>query len=383
MTRNTGLSLAAAFLLLVTGRAIAQTNPVAGPAAPPARPTYGPVQPGLQRSAQPQAQQQPLPSAVRQVVGEQPIRQPQVQPTLPQINRLAGPALLNQQPPEPKMPEGFPLAPEVQAHVDQILAYWEKRSDQIKTYRCEFQRWDYDPVFGPKNAPFTFSTGVIQYANPDKGLFRVEKISRAKPGAPNEWDEQKGVYGEHWVCDGKKVFEFDSRAKRLIERALPPEMHGKAIADGPLPFLFGAKAATIKARYWIKAIQPPQGVAGQYWLEAHPKSRADAANFKMVLVVLDQADYLPMLLQVFSPNFDWKENPAKTAYKFDKREVNKVDLLSGINNLNPFLREFYEPKLPAGWKKEVENMGAPSPPQFSSEPRTEQATRPAPAAAQR
>ena len=60
---------------------------------------------------------------------------------------------------------------------------------------------------------------------------------------------------------------------------LPPELQGKAIVDGPLPFLFGAKAETIKARYWIRVL--PETGNGKFWLEAVPKSRQDVQNFKI------------------------------------------------------------------------------------------------------
>jgi hypothetical protein len=47
--------------------------------------------------------------------------------------------------------------------------------------------------------------------------------------------------------------------------------------------LFGAKAEKIKERYWVRAVHPPQGKEGQeYWIQAYPKRRQDAANFKMV-----------------------------------------------------------------------------------------------------
>ena len=387
MTRKIGHRVAAGSLftaLLIVSSAAAQTypSPAAGTRQQPA-PVYGPAPAGSRASAQQQPQPQ---TGVRQVAGEQPIRQPQApQRGAVQGNAPAAMIPLNRQVvAEPQLPAGFPLSPQLEAHVDKILQFWEQRSDQIKTYRCEFKRWDYDPVFGPKDQPLTFSTGVIQYASPDKGLFHVEKISKstpaAKPGEKAQWIPQD-VHGEHWVSDGKRVFEFDSRNKRVIERHLPPEMQGRAIADGPLPFMFGAKAATIKSRYWITAVAPPAGATGEYWLEAYPKSRSDAANFKWVLVVIDQADYLPKMLQVFSPNFDPKTNPAKTAYQFDKREVNKVDLLGGLANLNPFFREFYEPKTPAGWKKEIENVPAPAAPQFPPAAGPEQAARPQPAPA--
>ena len=69
-------------------------------------------------------------------------------------------------------------------------------------------------------------------------------------------------------------------------------MQGKAIVDGPLPFLFGAKADKIKARYWLRVITPSDA-KGEYWLEAWPKSRYDSANFQRVEIILDEKDYLP------------------------------------------------------------------------------------------
>ena len=40
------------------------------------------------------------------------------------------------------------------------------------------------------------------------------------------------------------------------KRSCHPEMQGQSIGDGPLPFLFGAKADTMKSRYWIREITP-------------------------------------------------------------------------------------------------------------------------------
>lgn len=257
----------------------------------------------------------------------------------------------------PLAPEWIPLQAEHQKYVDDILRFWEARSNEIKTYKCTFQRWDYDPVFGPRERPKTFSEGVIQYARPDKGLLKVEKYSVHTPPA-KEGDEPTYVpqsdYGEHWVCDGKRIFEFDARKKQVIERPLPPEMQGQAIADGPLPFMFGGKAGNILARYWVRAITPRE-VKGEYWLEAVPKSRHDSANFKMVHIILDEKEFLPKALKVFAPNYDAKTNPSHQVYMFDNREVNNQSF-DVLNKLNPFAREFFEPKTPAGWKKVVERF---------------------------
>jgi TIGR03009 family protein len=333
---------------------------------------YGPQQSAAPRqinasstAAQPQG-------PVRPVGNDEPIRQPGViqgaSPIVPALPQAAA----------PQAPAWIPLPVEHQKYVDDVLNYWESRSNEIKTYKSAFQRWEYDPVFGPKDPQTAknFSEGIIQYAKPDKGMFKVE-ITKVYTPPANEGDAPQYVqqtgYGEHWVCNGTSVFEFDNRRKALIERPLPPDMQGKAIADGPLPFLFGAKAATIKARYWIRAVTPPS-VKGEYWLEAVPKSRHDSANFKMVHVILDEQEFLPKGIQVFAPNYDEKTNPSRTAYVFPPktREINKYDLLGAVN---PFAREFYEPKAPSGWKKIVEDLNVHVAP---AEPPTGQATRPHP-----
>ena len=65
--------------------------------------------------------------------------------------------------------------------------------------------------------------------------------------AKGDWVKQTDAIGEHWVCDGKSVFEYRHDQKQLVERPIPPQLQGKAIVDGPLPFLFGAEAAKLKA----------------------------------------------------------------------------------------------------------------------------------------
>src|SRR5262245_6623134 len=47
----------------------------------------------------------------------------------------------------PTQPKWIPLPAEQQQHVDQLLDYWQKSSDQIRCCTCDFTRWDYDPAF--------------------------------------------------------------------------------------------------------------------------------------------------------------------------------------------------------------------------------------------
>ena len=66
-------------------------------------------------------------------------------------------------------PEWIPLPPEHEKYVDDVLKYWEARSNEIDTYKCGFQRWDYDPVFGHREKAKTFSEGVMEAARAADG----------------------------------------------------------------------------------------------------------------------------------------------------------------------------------------------------------------------
>lgn len=275
-----------------------------------------------------------------------------------------------QRPLQPREP--FRLTPEQQQRLDQILQVWEQRGAQVKTYRCKFTRWEFDSVWGPKGQAKTISTGSIRYAAPDKGLFRVDAIRHYSapqdPGEKPQYEKREGEVGEYWQCDGKSVFEFNAERKLLIENLLPPELHGVAIADGPLPFLFGAKADKIKRRYWIRERQTPENVKGQYWLEATPKFRQDAQNYRKVDVVLDEKKFLPVALQVHDPN-----GKSRTAYQFSDRKANDL-----VNQFQEFTKSFIRPKTPLGWKKVVEDYRNPvAVEQGAPESRNAQRTTPA------
>ena len=264
----------------------------------------------------------------------------------------------------------FVLNAQQQQRMDQILNFWQFHSGKVKTFRCAFTRWEYDPVFGPAQDAKTISDGVIRYAAPDKGEMRVDKVSvyqpPREPGGKPSHQEQSADVHEHWICDGQSIFEFSAKKKLLIETKLPPDMRGQRIADGPLPFLFGAKADQLKRRYWMRELQPPTQSKGEYWLEAYPKY--PGADFSRVEVILDEKQFLPIALQLHSPN-----GKGRTVYQFRDRKVNDV-----VDNVRQFTNSFIRPKTPSGWKKVVEDFGAapvatrpattPAPPRTSRNP---------------
>jgi TIGR03009 family protein len=286
-------------------------------------------------------------------------------------------------PASPQQPEwAARMSVEEQKRVEQLLNYWESRSNNVKLFACKFQQWDYEggpPEIDAQGRTIgfqarAFAEGEIKYAQPDKGLFHVQRLAIASGGRPGEkaqYVDQNPDLGEHWVCDGKQIYSFEANKKQVTVTPLPPEMQGQAIADGPLPFMFGAKALTIQARYWVHELKPTQ--PGTYLLEAVPKSRQDAQNFKAVQIILDEKEFLPESLIVFSPNYDPPRNSAKKTYVFSERQDSAAiakKVAVGLDPLKLFTREFYDVRIPGGWKRVDEKGpgGAPLGPQQATGP---------------
>lgn len=246
-----------------------------------------------------------------------------------------------------------PLSLQEQAVLDQLLAAWEARSAAVRTWSCTFRKWEYN-AWGPLDQnggrlAFSESDGELKYAAPDKGLFWV-KQSKQWSETAKRYEVRGAEAGEHWVCNGESIYEFRHTERQLKETRLPPEMRGKAISDGPLPFVFGAKADTLKKRYWMRIITPPE-VRDQIWLEALPRHQADAANFSKVELILQAHDLMPFAIQIFKPG-----GQDRDVYQFDQQT-------NLINKALDMIRDFAKPITPFGYKYVFEDMSSqPAPP---------------------
>jgi TIGR03009 family protein len=259
------------------------------------------------------------------------------QPVRPQV-----PVLVPRAPQQPAQPPvakpPFTLTEQEQAQVDHVLALWEQRNRAIKTFDCSFTRWIYDMVFNAPRPneqpqPKFVDTGVIRFAAPDRGVFRVEKTQKNGAMVPIE-----DARSEHWICDGRSIFELNPTKKQLIEHQLPPEMQGKAIANSPLPFLFGAEAKKLKERYYIRIVTPVD-VKDQVWLEAYP--RQPQAAFHHAQFIIAAHGMAPFALKLVQPN-----QKDYIAYQFQDIVLN--------DPLRLFKGDPFRPYTPIGWTKVVE-----------------------------
>jgi TIGR03009 family protein len=285
--------------------------------------------------------------------GTQPLPQQAAGPPAP-----AQAAPVQPQPPM-QLPAAFQLNPLQQTQLDVVLNKWQQESAKINTFRCPFERWEYNKAFGPDpdmKLPLYKNQGELSFAQPDQGSFRITKVTKWQdtpvpagqaPPAVREgnWVPDPKAVGEHWVCDGKNVYEYRHDQKQLVVRPIPPQLQGKAIVDGPLPFLFGADVAKLNARYWMRVDEAfGQANPADILIEALPKFQADAANYSKVQVILDKASMLPKAMQVHMPNQD------RNVYIFDLANAKKNNLFQQLKGL------FAAPELLPGWKRVVEEM---------------------------
>jgi TIGR03009 family protein len=271
----------------------------------------------------------------------------------------------------PQVPAGFQLNQLQLAELDQVLGAWQVESAKISTFKCSFRRWEYDVAFSPvvngQLAPLNKNLGELNYSKPDKGSFQITEINTfkqqpAQPGGPptapiqGDWVKQPEAVGEHWVSDGKSIYEYRPHDKQLVERPIPAQMQGKAIVDGPLPFLFGAEPEKLKQRYWMKIEHFQNQDPNQIWLVARPKYQEQAADFRQVEVIFNRQRMLPEAMQVTLPNGD------RHAYMFDITKARANGPLNWLDGL------FTQPRLPWGWTRVVENMPVAQTPQPADQP---------------
>lgn len=247
-----------------------------------------------------------------------------------------------------------PLNPQALIQLNQLLQNWEAQSKGTKTLECKFKRWHFDLFAAPAGVHATHAEGVIKYAAPDKGLFRVDNLlffNGMKAGKP-DYVKQTGKFGEHWVCNGTQLIEFDRTKKECKIQDLPANLQGQEIFNSPLPFVFNLDAEKIQRRYWVRQVEAPK--PGIVLIEAWPKYQEDRAQYKLVQVALNSKTYLPEALIMYAPNFNEKTAPRWDHYEF--ADVKRNSLGAGITK---WLGNFIPEKPPGDWKILRERFSAP------------------------
>lgn len=249
-----------------------------------------------------------------------------------------------------------PASAAAQQRLNQLLAKWETESKNTKLMACDFTRWHYDNRAAPAGIHATWARGVIRYAAPDKGEFRVDELQffKGMEGDKPKYGPDPKQQGEYWVCNGTELLEFDRAEQTCVIQVLPPEMRGQKIFQSPLPFVFNLNAAEVQQRYWVREVAPPASKQNTYLLEAWPKSQEDRAQYLFVQISIDAETFLPQALILYAPNFSPQTSPV-----FDHYEFTHVSRNGLISNIQQHMANFINAKPPKDWKVIRETFGAP------------------------
>lgn len=200
----------------------------------------------------------------------------------------------------------FQLTADQQREVDLILAHWEKFSLAVNHFQTGFHRFRTVTAFDDDNKQETINEkGELRYQSPDCGMFAVT--------------DMQGRPIEKWLCDGASVYEYQYGQKKIQQHLLPENMRGKGITQGPLPFLFGASAQTLKNRYFIRRMAVPvnaKAVAGQVWIEVFPRTIDDAQDFRKAEMIISLTpEVRPFAIRLY------KANNETHSYVFDQKNM--------------------------------------------------------------
>ena len=226
--------------------------------------------------------------------------------------------------------------------LERVLQDWERKTTKITRLRGTHQRYEYDQVFADEKR----SIGKFWHESPDKGRIDFEppknlpKINEHKK-APNgqPYRIQPGE-NQTWMCDGKSIFQIEHTPKTYGQVEIPPQHQGENIMNGPLPFLFGMKADTLKQRYRLSlgSQHHPEGIEGkrpQYHVVAFPLQQNDARNWKRAEVILDAQFCLPTAIRLIDPG-----GTKETVYVFPLGEMKANERIWFPDPFKPSIRGY-------------------------------------------
>ena len=294
-------------------------------------------------------------------------RTTQSQPLLPgHIPNTGGPGGSAPAPPQANQPQRpqqvlpnngqpFPqLTVKDAADLDRLLDLWEKKSSQISYFETKFQFWKYGADLLNQNESSTY--GILRYVAPNKGTY--EELGLVIDGKAQEASAENHI---KYLTTGDKIYEYDFVKKHVSIFTVPVDQREGIVGGGPMPFVFGAKAADLKKRYYLRIIYPADREGkGEVWLEAFPRTPEDANEFKAVQLIFDEKDLTPLGFVKFDVN-----GKERDSYKF----LRKTMTIKMKGSLLPDLTGILDRPVPAGWTKEEIELPSQTPQPAPVQPR--------------
>ena len=193
----------------------------------------------------------------------------------------------------PPVPGANPDA-KLQTHLDG----WEKTMAGLTNFRFVLSLKRTNPTF--PDAPKLYS-GVVLCMKPNYAVLRL-----------NYDADKTGNEYEAFICDGKKVYEYNGLQKSITHWKLPdPKTNPAGATDNlMLDFLSGMKAKDARDRFDISLYKEDE--KGNYiYLDVKPKLAKDKAEFQQLRMALYGSStkwtYLPAQVYLVKPSGDTEQ----------------------------------------------------------------------------
>lgn len=264
--------------------------------------------------------------------------------------------------PEPQEMHIEPLPRELET----LLQEWERVSAKFEKLSGSHTRIEFNNVFAQE----TYAQGQFYYESPDKGRIDIEPFP-LKEGQPaqraNPKNGQKfaikAASAAKWICTGEEVLQINEVDKTVEAFPLPPDLRGKNIIHGPLPFLFGMKADEAKRRFELSFTDPEKNTNEIVRITAIPRQMMDHENFREAHIILDRRQFVPKAVKLIDPSGN-----VETVYMFREININQANLVPAIFRKDPFRPSLksYKMIMPPPVTSEIDRQSGQIPDNFDS-----------------
>jgi TIGR03009 family protein len=219
------------------------------------------------------------------------------------------------------VPQSLPAAvaapdQKLEAH----LAGWEKRMQDLGSFRFDLALERNDPAAGIFKGKATF-TGSVLCMKPNLARLRLDNAADPKDF-------------EAYICNGKSVYAYNGLQKTITEHKLPdPKTNPGGGTDNLiLDFVSGMKAKDLKDRFDLTIFKED---ADYIYLDIQPRLGKDKQDFKQLRLALYQPKhvqvaYLPAQIRLVRTNGETEEwrlsNPKTEIAGLDRRVFEREDV---------------------------------------------------------
>jgi TIGR03009 family protein len=237
--------------------------------------------------------------------------------------------------------------------MDDLLRLWEGQSAKLKTLEVSIYRIDKDPAWWDQEEHYL---GHAAFKSPQLAYLDFRKVKLHPEVDPKDKNKKRLVPDKKnnqvvstpyqtIVCTGPEVWDYHYDVKQIYIYTLDKDERRRAIAEGPLPFLFNMKASEARARYNMV-------LHGQddkrYLVKIEPLLPEEQQRYSIAWIYLDRDYLLPTRIVLVAP---------------DKKSYQSFTLSAIKPNIQPDERFFKVVNPGKPWKVE-RNPGerGPSPP---------------------